>query len=257
MEIEQRLGLYQVFLKLYEHHRTLLDEILQLEKTTHKSFSGIPTRYVTGIVQNQQAYLVTNLAGGKTRILLQLQGIWTIGRDRQLSISIADRRLSRHHAAIQYIEDDGFYLVDLDSTNGSFINGEPVHGRMPLRDGDRVRLSSLAFSFFQCDRTEILDETPPDILAKLVASTARPTPVTPQPSLTPPPERNSTTSSVAQQEAQLNYFLCCTARGQIAICFRRIRAGQLSTRISAASVKPCPAVGHPRPLFQSANSTKG
>jgi hypothetical protein len=28
MEIEQRLGLYQVFLKLYEHHRSLLDEIL-------------------------------------------------------------------------------------------------------------------------------------------------------------------------------------------------------------------------------------
>ena len=31
-ELEQRLGLYRVFLKLYEHHRSLLDEILDLGK---------------------------------------------------------------------------------------------------------------------------------------------------------------------------------------------------------------------------------
>lgn len=213
MEIEQRLGLYQVFLKLYEHHRTLLDEILQLEKTSNKSFSSVPTRCVTGVIQGEQIYLVTNLADGKTQILLQPQCIWSIGRDRQLSIPIADRRLSRRHAVIQYVKNQGFFLIDLDSTNGSFINGEPVHGRMPLRDGDRVRLSSLAFSFFLCNDTQVLPETPPDILAKLEATTVMPTPVNLQQPTAPvtdlnskavPPEQKEETSKFWQEQLDLD-----------------------------------------------------
>lgn len=169
MEIEQRLGLYQVFLKLYEHHRSLLDEILQLEKTNNKTFSSVTTRCITGIIQGQQAHLVTNLVEGNTQSLYQHQGIWTIGRDRNLAISIPDRRLSRRHAVIQYIHNQGFYLIDLESTNGSFINGEPVHGRLLLKDGDRIRLSSLAFAFFLCNESQTLDDTPVDILAYLNA----------------------------------------------------------------------------------------
>ena len=174
MEIEQRLGLYQVFLKLYEHHRSLLDEILQLEKTNNKTFSSVTTPCVTGVIQGQQVYLVTNLVEGKTKSLYQAQGIWTIGRDRLLAISIPDRRLSRRHAVIQYIHNQGFYLIDLESTNGSFLNGEAVHGRLRLKDGDRIRLGSLAFSFFLCNDSQILDETPADILAQLEASTVTP-----------------------------------------------------------------------------------
>ena len=86
MEIEQRLGLYQVFLKLYEYHRGLLDEILQLEKNTNTTFASLATRCVTGVIQGKQVYLITNLVDGKTQTLLQPQGIWTIGRDRQLAI---------------------------------------------------------------------------------------------------------------------------------------------------------------------------
>jgi pSer/pThr/pTyr-binding forkhead associated (FHA) protein len=174
MEIEQRLGLYQVFLKLYKHHRSLLDEILQLEKIGDKTFSSEATRCLTGVIQGQQLYLVTNLVGGKTQTLFQPQGLWTIGRDRQLAIPIADRRLSRRHAVIQYIKNQGFYLVDLNSTNGSFVNGEPVHGRILLKDGDRIRLGSLAFCFFLCNNTQTLNETPSDILAQLEASTVKP-----------------------------------------------------------------------------------
>ncbi|HEY9638194.1 MAG TPA: FHA domain-containing protein [Coleofasciculaceae cyanobacterium] len=174
MEIEQRLGLYQVFLKLYEHHRNLLDEILQLEKTSNKSFSSLTTRCITGVIQGEQAYLVTNLVEGKTQTLLQPQGIWTIGRDRQLAISISDRRLSRRHAVIQYIKNEGFYLIDLESTNGSFVNGETVHGRLLLKDGDRIRLSSLAFSFFLCFDTQTLEDIPSDLLAQLESISVTP-----------------------------------------------------------------------------------
>lgn len=206
MEIEQRLGLYQVFLKLYEHHRTLLDEILQLEKTSNKSFSSVPTRCVTGVIQGKQVYLITNLADGKTQTLQQPQGIWTIGRDRQLCIPIADRRLSRRHAALQYIQYQGFYLVDFNSTNGSFINGEPVHGRMPLKDGDRIRLSSLAFSFFVCDDTQVLAETSSDIVEILEAATTMPTPKPPNLGIASP-SRDDLESQHAEQKEKTSQFL--------------------------------------------------
>ncbi|MEQ8756836.1 MAG: FHA domain-containing protein [Coleofasciculus sp. G1-WW12-02] len=180
MEIEQRLGLYQVFLKLYEYHRGLLDEILQLEKTGHKTFSSRTIRFVTGIIQSQRPCLMTNLVEGKTQTLFQPQGIWTIGRDRQLAISIPDPHLSRHHAAIYYLQNKGFYLVDFKSTNGTYVNGEPVHGHIPLKDGDCIRLSTLAFYFFICNDTQKLDSASPEIIAKLkaskVSSSAEPSP---------------------------------------------------------------------------------
>jgi pSer/pThr/pTyr-binding forkhead associated (FHA) protein len=172
MEIEQRLGLYQVFLKLYEYHRGLLDEILQLEKTGHKTFSSRTVRFVTGIIQSQRPCLMTNLVEGKTQTLFQPQGIWTIGRDRQLAISIPDPHLSRHHAAIYYLPNKGYYLVDFKSTNGTYVNGEPVHGHISLKDGDCIRLSTLAFYFFLCNDTQKLNPTSPEIIAKLKASKA-------------------------------------------------------------------------------------
>ncbi|MGB7442370.1 MAG: FHA domain-containing protein [Coleofasciculaceae cyanobacterium] len=174
MEIEQRLGLYQIFLKLYEHHRGLLDEILQLEKTGSKTVWGVATQSITGIIDGQQAYIITNLVDGETQTLFQNEGIWTIGRDRQMALTIQDRRLSRRHAVIQYVKHQGFYLVDLNSTNGSFVNGEPVHGRTLLRDGDRIRLSCITFSFFLCHTIRTLEDIPQDILSYLQGATVSP-----------------------------------------------------------------------------------
>ncbi len=206
MEIEQRLGLYQVFLKLYQHHRSLLDEILQLEKTSNKTFYRVATRSVTGVVQEQQGYLITNLVGEKTQTLLQPQGIWTIGRDRQMAISIPDQRLSRRHAVIQYIHNQGFYLVDLDSTNGTFVNGEPVHGRLLLKDGDRIRLSSLAFSFFVCQDSLTLDEIPADLSVQLQSSTTTPILATVQQSTLPRSSVDIKTATAEPKEETSNFL---------------------------------------------------
>lgn len=151
VELSQRLGLYQVFLKLYEHHRGLLDEILELETSGSKAFAGVGSPFIQGVMRSPQAYLVTNLLDGKTQALTQPQQVWTIGRDTaQVGLAVQDKRLSRCHAAIRYIDSQGFYLVDLQSSNGSFVNGERVHQPHRLQDGDRLRLGSLAISFFLC-----------------------------------------------------------------------------------------------------------
>ncbi len=228
MEIEQRLGLYQVFLKLYEHHRHLLDEILQLEKTSDKAFGNVATRCVTGVIQGEQVYLITNLVDRKTQTLLQPQGIWTIGRDRQLAISIPDKRLSRRHAVIQYIKNQGFYLVDLNSTNGSFVNGEPVQGRLLLRDGDRIRLSSLAFSFFVCNDNQTLEEIPPEILTQLETSTVTPNLAIIKQPTAPAPSVNPKTPTTEQKE-DTSHFLQTPPQSELEDPVAEVPVPQLSS----------------------------
>lgn len=166
-ELEQRLGLYQVFLKLYEHHQGLLEEILNLEHSN----SGFPTKaspaYVQGMVNQQKVFLITNLIEGKSQAVYQSENTWTLGRGRQVALPISDKRLSRLHAVIRYVEHQGFYLIDLGSTNGSFVNGEQVRNQILLKDGDRVRLSSLTFTFFSCYTTRTAAPLTPEMSQRL------------------------------------------------------------------------------------------
>ncbi|UBF25228.1 FHA domain-containing protein [Kovacikia minuta CCNUW1] len=169
-DLEQRLGLYRVFLKLYEHHRGLLDEILDLENTDDKWRARAAVRFVHGVVQGSQVHLITNLLKGKTQLLHQVQGIWVIGRDRSVALPVQDKRLSRRHGVIQYVKDEGFYLIDLNSTNGTFVNGEPIRHAALLKDGDQIRLGSLAFTFFLCHVCRKVDEVSPDLLEQINAT---------------------------------------------------------------------------------------
>lgn len=61
----------------------------------------------------------------------------------------AEQGVSRRHAVIRRGEDT-LTLVDLDSTNGTYLNGQRLLPNQPrvLRDGDEVRLGRLAFHLF-------------------------------------------------------------------------------------------------------------
>ncbi|WP_392535496.1 FHA domain-containing protein [Nostoc sp. C117] len=167
-EIERRLTLYQVFLKLYEHHSGLLDEILQLENLYPPSLKRVKASYVHGVVDTNAVYLMTNLGDNQSQSLLQAQQIWTIGRNRSSGICIADSHMSRRHAAIQYIERQGFYLIDFNSTNGSFVNGERTNQPIKLKDGDRIRLGSMTFDFFVNYTCRVLPTVAMELLMQLV-----------------------------------------------------------------------------------------
>ncbi|MBE9007673.1 FHA domain-containing protein [Fortiea sp. LEGE XX443] len=169
-EIERRLSLYQIFVKLYEHHSGLLEDIIQLENLSLFGVTGLKTSYVQGVVDDSTVYLVTNLGENQTQTLRQPQQIWTVGRDRHSGICIADKYLSRRHAAIQYIDNEdepGFYLVDFKSTNGSFVNGERVYRRIRLKEGDRIRLGNMSFNFFYNHTCRILPTVAMELLMQL------------------------------------------------------------------------------------------
>ncbi|BAY34702.1 FHA domain-containing protein [Nostoc carneum NIES-2107] len=167
-ELERRLNLFQVFLKLYEQHSSLLDEIFQLENIAHESFLAMQPLYIQGVVNDSVVYIITNLCAHETQSLHQSQQIWTIGRDSSSGIAIDDQYLSERHAAIQYINDKGFYLIDFKSSNGSFVNGEQVFQPTKLHDGDRIRLGLITFDFFINHSSRTLPTVAVELLMHLV-----------------------------------------------------------------------------------------
>ena len=68
-----------------------------------------------------------------------------IGRSPNAHIQLTDRAISRHHAKITRLE-DGFIIEDLDSSQGTVVNGLPVTVSH-LRSGDEVRIGANGFRF--------------------------------------------------------------------------------------------------------------
>ncbi len=64
----------------------------------------------------------------------------TLGRWSDNDVILPDRLVSRHHAHIRR-EGSQFMLEDLNSTNGTFVNGERLSAPHVLQDGDSVQIA--------------------------------------------------------------------------------------------------------------------
>ncbi len=68
-----------------------------------------------------------------------------IGRGTDCDIRISDHSVSRRHARVEPGA-DGFYAVDLQSTNGTFVNDQPA-ALSRLRDGDYLRVGNCIYRY--------------------------------------------------------------------------------------------------------------
>ncbi|MBN2021527.1 MAG: SpoIIE family protein phosphatase [Pirellulales bacterium] len=76
-----------------------------------------------------------------------LEGESTIlGRSPDCDIVLDVGAVSRQHARVSYV-DGGYYIEDLNSRNGTYLNDRLVSGRQRLADNDRVRICDLVFAF--------------------------------------------------------------------------------------------------------------
>src|SRR5256886_14686859 len=76
-----------------------------------------------------------------------------IGRADYNDIVVPDQSISTSHAKLQRRE-GGWVLVDLDSTNGTFVDGERVKGEAPLAPGALVRLGDVQLLFEPTDERQ-------------------------------------------------------------------------------------------------------
>jgi pSer/pThr/pTyr-binding forkhead associated (FHA) protein len=69
-----------------------------------------------------------------------------VGRAPSADLCLADPRISRLHARIE-MRDDGVYVEDLNSRNGTMVDGEPVTEPRRLEVDDEVTVGSAALVF--------------------------------------------------------------------------------------------------------------
>lgn len=80
------------------------------------------------------------LSGPTDGEIHNLKGSISIGRDKSNELALPwDKFISRRHARILVAEPECF-LEDLGSTNGTFINGERLKGRIVLSNGQIFRV---------------------------------------------------------------------------------------------------------------------
>jgi sigma-B regulation protein RsbU (phosphoserine phosphatase) len=86
----------------------------------------------------------TGSDAGKTHELNLDQAV--LGRNAFCDIVIPVHSISRQHARIVR-EGEQFYLEDMGSLNGTFINGQRISGRSLLKDSDRIHLYEVLLTF--------------------------------------------------------------------------------------------------------------
>lgn len=64
----------------------------------------------------------------------------TIGRNKGNDVIIQDEAASRYHLQIVEFDDGSYHLIDFNSTNGTYVNGNRVDKEVVLNEGDFVRI---------------------------------------------------------------------------------------------------------------------
>lgn len=102
--------------------------------------TGSPSRAARSMITGMR------LSGRREPLALEFPrgggGQFSIGRDAGCDLAIADMTVSRRHAQLERTP-DGWLLSDLESTNGTRVNGWRVRGKVPVRAGDLVTFGNM------------------------------------------------------------------------------------------------------------------
>src|SRR6266566_3905320 len=92
-------------------------------------------------------YLLICRPDGDRDVPLLGERSWKLGRGNQSAIVLEDDLVSRNHAMIQRMDSGEYYLIDMGSRNGSFVNERRVSTPIALRDGDRLKVGNAQIIF--------------------------------------------------------------------------------------------------------------
>ncbi len=89
---------------------------------------------------------VETAAGLRDGVAYDLSDGAVLGRSEDSDIRLEDSFASSSHARL-LPQGDVVVLEDLGSTNGTYLNGEPLRGPQPLHVGDKIRIGDSEFTF--------------------------------------------------------------------------------------------------------------
>ena len=121
------------------------------------------------IAVNERSYLVVSIEGQPEPAVYPLRGMSiTVGRSTSNDIVIVEPELSREHFRMTLMP-QGYFVEDMGSTNGTFINGDPLNGSRLLYANDilqvgttvRFRLTNSPEAFIDKTTTSLLDRRDP------------------------------------------------------------------------------------------------
>jgi adenylate cyclase len=82
-----------------------------------------------------------------------LEGNCSLGRAALNSLVLDSPKVSRLHATIHLEKAGDFWLIDLGSSNGTFLNKRRIHEPVRLRDQDQITIGGYLFTFRQLSKS--------------------------------------------------------------------------------------------------------
>ncbi|HJX65417.1 MAG TPA: SpoIIE family protein phosphatase [Polyangia bacterium] len=113
---------------------------------------------------------------GSTSRRMRLHVRTTVGRAEDNDLCLPDALLSRHHA--EFLQHDGAcYVVDLDSSNGTYVNDIGVRGEQVLHEGDTITVGETSLMFHEKALLSDAGEQPSDgtVRSEVIPETTRST----------------------------------------------------------------------------------
>jgi hypothetical protein len=130
--------------------------LLWVTRTALRDLRGTPSPgFETGYHEVQggvergatDAYLVVQEGGGLSQgDHFDLFGGVSLGRSPDADIRLDDRYASGIHARV-FSRSDSYYVEDMNSTNGTLLNSQELHGEAELSPGDVIRIGDTEFRF--------------------------------------------------------------------------------------------------------------
>jgi adenylate cyclase len=103
-----------------------------------------------------EVFLIVNSPQNTIR-LENTEKTWSVGRGRQNDVVIEDQYVSRVHFQLTPIRDQsGYFITDMGTRNGTFLNGKKISKPTILKNGDEIRVGSAVIEF-RC--TDVAYET--------------------------------------------------------------------------------------------------
>jgi hypothetical protein len=136
-----------LYLFLFWVARSALRELRRTSPPAPEATGFYPVEDDGGGGSAADAWLVAQTGGGlEAGERIDLFGGASIGRSSDADVRIEDRFASQIHARI-YPRRGNYYVEDMNSTNGTFLNGRQLDGESELQHQDRIQIGDTEFRF--------------------------------------------------------------------------------------------------------------